>query len=149
MIPDSQFNGNIKFNLLSLLVSRLVKNGFNVYLNVNHDNYDSLLGPSCQKIFLPYKDTIQFASVCRAVISVRCGLADCLHFLAFQDIKFFVIYNKQKYQHYKYFDNFEEWFYETYSFNNIPDLIQNQYRFSEYFPGDNFIDSIISSLTNA
>ena len=119
LIPESQFNGNLDFNNLSNLIEKLTIKGYQVAINTSSDKYDKFLNDNVYKIFLNYKETFEFANHCQAIISIRNGLMDCLQNVIKNEVKIFVFYNKWHYPQYKYFKNFDYWFKEVYSFNNI------------------------------
>lgn len=129
LIPESQFNGNLDFNALSILIEKLTLNGYKVAINTKSNKYDKYLNENVYKIFLNYKETFEFASKCDAIISVRNGLMDCLQNVIKNDVKIFVFYNKWHYPHYNHFKCFYDWFKAVYSFNKI----NSTNNYNEYF----------------
>ncbi len=127
--PESQFNGELDFEFCKKLIDNLQNEGYKIFINTKSDKYNSLLNDNVSKIFLSLKETYLFASNCTALIGVRSGFFDCLQTLINNEVKFFVIYNKISYPHYRHFKNFYQWFKEVYSFN----LINNTNKFKEYF----------------
>ena len=133
IFPDSRFNGKMSYDLLKNLIKRLSNCGFKIFINTANKRYDDLLSNNVQKIFLPLKETFIEVSRSYAVIGVRSGVIDCLQSLIHHDVKFFIIYNKIHYPHYKYFKQYYKWVKEVYSFN----LINNCNKFIEYFYPEN------------
>jgi len=147
IMPESQFNGNLDIKILTDLVNNLINLGYKVAINTNSNRYDSLLSDDVYKIFLPYKETFNFVCNCEAIIGVRSGLFDCLQELVNLNVKCFVIYQNQKYPHYKFFKKFHFWFTQVYSFNKINNCeIYNEYFTIEEFTSLN--NNINSNLTN-
>lgn len=130
--PESQFNGDLDFEFCKKLLNSLEQEGYKIFINTKSNRYNSLLNDNVSKIFLSVRDTYLFASNCTAVIGVRSGLLDCLQTLINNGVKFFVIYNRISYPHYRHFKEFYQFFREAYSFNKI----NNTDKFKEYFYED-------------
>lgn len=128
LIPESQFNGELDINILENLIKLLTKQGYQVAINTKSNKYDRYLNNDVLKVFMNYKETLLFANSCKAIISIRNGLLDCLQSVANNGVKIFCIYTKWRYPQYKFFKNFDKWFKAVYSFNRI----NNNIKFFEY-----------------
>lgn len=119
LIPESQFNGELNINILESLIKSLTQKGYQIAINTKSNKYDNYLNDDVTKVFMNYKETLNFASSCKAIISVRNGLMDCLQSVASNKVKVFCVYTKWRYPQYKFFKDFDKWFKAVYSFNKI------------------------------
>lgn len=142
LIPESQFNGCISYQTCKNLITLFKERGYKVFLNTKSNVYDDLLSKNVLKSFLSYKQTYDLALSIEAVISVRNGLLDNLQEAIYAKTNFFILYTSWHYPQYKYFYNFHEWLFNTYSFNKI----NNIENFMEFCNEDELVNAVAKSM---